>query len=129
MYVSARTRDGVSPDGSVVRVTPDEDARVELTLTPGIVLHVGLDDGDGKPLRAAIRVESEAGHDHVAGASQAELEQLFTGGVSASRRRVGPLPPGRYTLSATAMDGRSAEEVVSLEGEPSEREVRLRLRN
>ena len=42
-------------------------------------------------------------------------------------QRVGPLPPGSYSVRAFTEDGRSTERDVSLSGRP-ERKVKLRLR-
>lgn len=131
VFVVARTADRVSLDAPPVRVPAGGEARAELALRSGVVLHVALEDAEGEPDRAAIRVESEAGHDRVGGATRDELERLATEGVSASRRRVGPLPPGRYTVRATTPDGRAAEETVTLlpgpGGELGEAQVILRL--
>ena len=125
VLVSARTATHVS---AAARTTAREgaEATVELALRAGVVLKVVLEDEDGDPVRAAIRVEDETGRDFALRAVYDEVE-LYTGGVSSSERRVGPLPPGRYTLHARAEDGRSARLETSVRPEPAEQTVLLAL--
>ena len=129
VFVSACLQDRVSLDSAPTRVLAGEEVQVELELRTGVVLHVVLEDQDGKPMRAAVRVQNEAGHDHAGWTSPDELERIAASGVSSTRRRVGPLPPGNYRVQATAIDGRSAAHVVTLDGETGEQEVRIRLGN
>ena len=52
---------------------------------------------------------------------------IFTEGVEKTEQRVGPLPPGTYTVRAVTEDGRSSKKVVTLSGQ-EKRKVRLRLK-
>ncbi len=46
-------------------------------------------------------------------------EQLETSGFSSTLRTVGPLPSGEYTILATSRDGRTAQAIVTPNGEPT----------
>jgi protocatechuate 3,4-dioxygenase beta subunit len=129
VLVSARTDARVSTEEQAARVTRDGAGEVRLELGEGVLLRVVLVDEDGEPVRAAIRVEDEAGFDHAGCTSRDELEQLAVEGVSATERRVGPLAPGRYAVSARTADGRTAERSVTLRAGSDERSTRLRLRD
>ncbi len=126
--VSARTLNYATPTSAPLRVPVDGDAHVELVAVEGTVLRILLEDEDGQVVRAAIRVEDEDGRDHAGLTSDAELERVVTEGFSTTERRVGPLAPGRYTVSAQAPDGRDARKSVTLRGQ-DDRKVRLRLRD
>jgi hypothetical protein len=52
--------------------------------------------------------------------------QRYSGGLGDAVQRVGPLPPGNYTVRATAEDGRSVERPLNLTGQ-AERKLKLRL--
>ena len=49
-------------------------------------------------------------------------------GVSTLVHRVGPLAPGKYVVTATHADGRSASKSVRLRGQ-DERKLRVRLKD
>ena len=136
LFLSARSDTLVSASATPVSVATGTDTTVELTLTRGVMLQLTLEDEENRPMRAALRVENEDGHDFAGIASQEELQRLAGQDVSSNERRIGPLPAGRYTVRAHATDGRSAKKVVSLrtgEGgvdeEPKVRRVVLRLRD
>jgi len=124
VLVSARTREQISVE-KPARVSAAEEATVELGLAPGAILRIALVDEEGVALRGSIRVESEAGCEYTQSASRDELERLLMEGLSPGGRCVGPVPVGRYRVSARAGDGRSASATLTLE--PGERDVTLRL--
>ncbi len=126
VLVSARTSQGVSPSALAV-VTPEGEARVSLELGPGVLLRVVLADADGLPLRASVRVQDGAGHDHAGCTTRDELEDFATHGLTQRERRVGPVPPGPYRVQARSADGRSAELDIVLDGLTGERRIELRL--
>ncbi len=55
------------------------------------------------------------------------LQSTLNEGASTREQRVGSLPPGRYTVRATAPAGRSDDKRVSLRGRDTEKQVRLKL--
>ena len=79
-------------------------------------------------MRARLRVLDEQGRRVDDLFSPHEFEALFTEGFSSRERRVGPLPPGTYTLIATTPAGQEARDTVRLEAGQDERVVRLRLK-
>ena len=78
-------------------------------------------------MRARLRVLDEDGRRVDGLFSVNEFQSVFTEGFSSRERRVGPLPPGRYTLIATALDGKQARKSVTLEAGQEERRVELPL--
>ncbi len=129
VFVCAHTADSVALESYSARVVAGEETSVDVTLGHGVQLRVALEDEDGEPMRAAIRVENEAGHDFAGSSGTEDLEDVAARGVSSTERRVGPLRPGRYTLRATSPDGRSAKKTVTLREDAGERTVRLRLKD
>lgn len=127
VLVSARTEEAVTSGSVSVSVLPGDEVAVELTALVGVELLIELEDREGHPTRASIRVEDAAGHEHSGCASRDEIERFASEGVLASERRVGPLAPGRYTVSASCADGRSAQRRLTLREGLDERRVRLKL--
>lgn len=125
--VSARGEALAAGDAASVAVRSEETAEVELEVELGTLLIVTLEDADGSPQRARVEVfdsdDREVGGMLTMGAMQATFNQ----GVSSREQRVGPLPPGRYTVRATAPDGRSDDKRLSLRGRETEKAVRLKL--
>lgn len=124
--VNARTEQQVSYEPAVAVVSTGRAAQVELCLRKGVFLRVVLRDGDDLPTRAAIRVENGSGYDYAGRETAGEVEQITSQGT-ATERRVGPVPPGRYTVSASTADGSHARQRVAVQGAIEEQEVLLRL--
>ena len=91
--VSARRDQNVSPESAPVAVPRDGRAEVELTLAPGTLLRVLLEDENGGGVRAHVRVVDAAGRDWAGMLGSQALDVLLTEGFSPSQQRVGPLPP------------------------------------
>ena len=124
VWVRARTRARVA-DSALEWVAPGEPAQLELVLRAGTTLRVVLEDGAGEPVQASLSIVDERGFEQVGNATRDERERVLTEGFSSVEWRWGPLPPGRYTISARSLDGRRAETSIVLDGS-AERVVRLR---
>ena len=70
---------------------------------------------------------NEAGQVHVPSVNHEELERYLSDDQRLAERRLGPLAPGRYTVTATTPDGRTATRTVELAAEPVVQDVRLEL--
>jgi hypothetical protein len=56
----------------------------------------------------------------------AEIMKMFSeGNFNPNQQRVGPLPPGKYTVRATIADGKSLTKPVTLSGQ-AERTLSIR---
>jgi protocatechuate 3,4-dioxygenase beta subunit len=115
---SARLGHDVSAESSPVRISSNEKSELDLSLRPGTMLHVQVVDAQGKPVGAGISVVDERGREH--GHSFVYFQQDGNG------RTVGPLAPGKYTITASNHDGVTAVESASLHGE-EDKTVQLRL--
>jgi hypothetical protein len=87
-----------------------------------------VEDGDGKPLRAAIRVVDEDGLEVGGLLVGADIEAAMSEGFDSRTTRVGPLPPGEYEVIATTDDGKSDRKPVKLTGK-KERSLLIRIRD
>ena len=125
--VSARTTDACSADAGFVTVGEGGAAQTRLTLGGGSVLFVRVTDKSGTDVRSSVLVVDEAGRQVNGMLAYSELASGLSEGFSTSEQRVGPLPPGRYRVTATAADGRSTSKTVELSGQPT-RKLRLRLK-
>jgi len=125
--VSARSATHACPDGEPVQVKAGETAEVELTITRGTFVKVSLIDGENA-VRARLKILDEQGRRVDDLFSLHDFQALFTEGFSSKERRVGPVPPGKYTLIATTMDGKDAKKSIDIEPGQKERSVKLRLR-
>jgi protocatechuate 3,4-dioxygenase beta subunit len=126
--VLARNKDVVSELSVPIEVRPERPGEVELRADPGTRLSIRLVDDKGTPMRAAVSVVDERGHEvtglHGFGAFFGNLRR---GGGDPTTGEAGPVAPGRYRVTARAGDGReTSTEVVVRRGE-AELEVRLEL--
>ncbi len=124
---SARTGSLASADSEPLEIHAGETSTVELVLQTGSFLIVSLLDGD-RPVRARLLVLDEQGRRVDDLVSLEDVQALFSQGFSSRERRIGPLPPGKYTATATAPDGKDAKKSVVVEPGQEERHVKLRLR-
>lgn len=124
--VSAR-KEGLSTRGEEsVAVRSGEVARVDLVLAPGTVLLVSLEDKSGELVPAMVSAVDERGREMSGMRALSDIMEQYNGGLGALEQRIGPLPPGSYTVRAIAADGRSTKKSVTLSGQ-DERRLRLRL--
>jgi protocatechuate 3,4-dioxygenase beta subunit len=123
--IAARTKKLASVESAPVAVRSGETAQVELSLRPGTRLRVVVKDKDGAVVGAMITVANDRGQE-VGDLYAFFDEELFGQPSSEPGQRVGPLPPGRYKITATNHDRVSASQDVSLSGQEEE-VVALRL--
>lgn len=128
--VGARGAGHASEERVAVQVRSDEDSEVELVVTSGATLIVTIVDQDGEPLQVDLVVRDEDDHQVNGQLSIADLTEAFQGGegFSLTDERVGPLPPGRYRIEATAMDGRTARKLVRVRAGEGEQRVTVKVR-
>ncbi|HEX6883671.1 MAG TPA: carboxypeptidase-like regulatory domain-containing protein [Planctomycetota bacterium] len=125
--VSARGKSLASLESAPVRVEAGEKASVELTLLAGTKLLVEVVDAEGTPAAVRVSVTDPNGRTVTGMLGWAEMSALFADGLDGERTVVGPLPPGTYTVTAIAADGKKTTKPVELDGQP-ERRLKLRLR-
>lgn len=125
--VSAQTDSNAAPDVGGVVVREAEDAEVSLQMSQGSVLVVTTVDDEGEAVRAQLSVLDEEGRE-MTGLVGASAFRNFRGGVSTTEQRVGPLTPGRYTVLATAQDGRTQKKRVTVR-DKEETKVRVKFKN
>jgi protocatechuate 3,4-dioxygenase beta subunit len=126
-HVQARTAALVSGSSATVRVREGEESEAALVLEGGTVLVVSLSDADGNSVRCRVTVTDDDGNQVNGLWSLNDLMSALSGGsFSSDEQRVGPLPPGKYTIEAIADDGRDAQKTITLSGQ-DERPMRLRL--
>ncbi|NOT31327.1 MAG: hypothetical protein HOP15_12850 [Planctomycetes bacterium] len=126
--VSARGKGLASVESAPVRVEKGASASVELVLYAGTRLVIEVVDEAGEALQARVSVLDERGREMQGMLGWAEMMSSFgEGGFDGSKQNVGPLPPGTYTVTAVAADGKKTSKPVTLDGQP-ERRMKLRLR-
>jgi uncharacterized GH25 family protein len=124
--VSARKGELTSAESAAVAVDAERRGDVELVLAAGATLLVSVVDGDETLVEASITVVDAAGRTVSGMLALGEIMALLESGLSGKEQRVGPLPPGQYTVRAVHADGRTKERKVSVTG-AGERRVRLAL--
>jgi uncharacterized protein (DUF2141 family) len=124
--VSARAGAQAAADSAVVSVHEGENAHMDLALGPGTILRVSALDKNEKPLKAGISVKDEHGFEVANMQTSDMMEALFTEGVSSTEQKIGPLPAGKYVVTAIAPDGKSAKKPVTLSGQ-AERSLTVRV--
>ncbi|MFT5286074.1 MAG: protocatechuate 3,4-dioxygenase beta subunit, partial [Planctomycetota bacterium] len=126
--VSARNESMAAGDEANVRVSSDQTAKVEVALSTGVMLLVTLEDESGEGLRSRVEVLDADGNDVAGMMSAANMRETFNNGRSTVEQRVGPIPPGRYTIRGTSTDGRTRERNLNLKARSSEKKVNLKLK-
>lgn len=126
--VSARTENAATSAEVEVRVHDGEMPKVRLVVDPGCTLLLSILDREGQPIRGRIEVIDSEGRAVHGMQTLNDLMKMQTSGFDLTYDRVGPLPPGSYTVIATGDDGRSVRKPVTLRENQSERKLKLRLR-
>lgn len=125
--VSARADTLAAGDDVTVTVVAGETAEARVVVAGGTMVTVRLESADGEVRRARVQMFDESGHD-VAGLITLEaMQSIFNEGSSTLEETVGPIPPGRYTVRATASDGRIEERSVRVRANDPEMRVVLKL--
>jgi hypothetical protein len=126
--VHARSATQVSAE-AVVSVREAQDSELRLVVDPGAVLLITLADEEGNAVDCSVTVTDEEGRQVNGNWSMADLMALFQGGAFSSKeQRVGPVPPGRYTIHAETAQGLSATRRVTVDDQ-AERKVNLKLKD
>lgn len=124
-YVVSARGDGQASEGVAgVLVSSGKDTEVRLEVDAASDLVVRTVEEDDSPVRAEVTVVDSEGRE-VSGLVGTELFRSFGEGVSTTEQRFGPLAPGRYTITATAQDGRTERKRVTVK---ASRDTRTRLR-
>lgn len=124
VLVTAQATGGSTRIAGPFEIVAGEETEVELLLEEGTLLHVAIEDGEGRPLRARVHVFDDAGRDH---SDLESIPAILSGAGDTgprSAQRFGPLPPGTYRLVAESETGAMQEREAVLAGE-AEAEVRL----
>ena len=124
-YVVSARGDGQASEGVAgVLVSSGKDTEVRLEVDAASDLVIRTVEEDDTPVRAEVTVLDSEGRE-VSGLVGTELFRSFGEGVSTTEQRFGPLAPGRYTITATAQDGRTERKRVTVK---ASRDTRTRLR-
>src|SRR5688572_22793797 len=100
--VTARNKELCTPDAPTVEMREGERAEVELRLEPGTLLILSVSGETGDLVEASISVVDDMGRQVNGLASISEIMEAFSQGtLSTKEQRVGPLPAGRYKVTAT----------------------------
>jgi uncharacterized GH25 family protein len=125
--VWARDAASVSPERSVI-VKQAQASAADLDLGAGCLLVVTLTSEKNEALDCTVAVLDSAGKMVNGVFSLADIMSgLQSGTWSSKEQRVGPLPPGKYKVVATTVDGKVASKPVQLSAGQAERKVTLRL--
>jgi hypothetical protein len=124
--LSARKGSVASTDSPQVRVEEGQHASAKLVLTAGTILIVDVFDGENKSVQASLSVQDQDGREVGGMLGLSEIMKMFSEGTfDPSQQRIGPLPPGKYTVRATIADGKSLTKPVTLSGQ-AERTLSIR---
>jgi hypothetical protein len=124
---SSRMDVRASAEGARVKLGEGEAKTVKLVLQGASVLLVTVQDSTGQTVQAAVSVQDSAGHEAGGMYGLNELmEQFSKNGLDFTTARIGPLPPGKYTVTAKTADGKTGTKPVSLTGQP-ERKMTIRV--
>ncbi len=124
---SARLGELVSSHSESLSLKAGGAADCQLTIDDGTTLVVSVIDKTGKEVNARLSVRDSRGYEMAGLQSMQELMSIFTGSFSTMEQRVGPLPVGRYKVSAVLDDGRSTSKNITVSGR-STRKVKLRVK-
>jgi len=113
--INARTRTLTSAGNPSVSLRAGETTPVEMTLVPGTVLRVVVQEADGKVVGSSVRVEDDRGKE-VGERFGFDDPTMFGSPPSETGQRIGPLPAGRYKVTATNHDKQSVSQDVSVSG-------------
>ena len=114
--VGARTARLAAVENPRVLLLPGETARVSLALGPGTVIRVIVQEKDGRPVGAALRVVDARGL-QVGAVYPFGLDETGDAVSPEEGVRIGPIPPGRYTVTATNHDRTSTSREVTISGD------------
>ncbi len=125
--VSARTADLASLESDLVEVRENQKTTTTITLDAGTILRIAVVDKTGANVRARISVRDPNGNEVTGMLAFQEIVEASGNLYNTNEQKVGPLPPGRYVVTAYADDGRTVSKPVNLSGQ-AERKLKVRLR-
>ena len=124
---SSRMDVRASAEGARVKLGEGESQAVKLVLQGASLLLVSVQDSEGTTVQAAVSVLDSQGHEAGGMYGLSELMEQFTkNGLDFTTARIGPLPPGKYTVTARTGDGKTGTKPVTLTGQP-ERKLTIRV--
>jgi len=114
--VGARTERLVSAETPIVKLRSGATSSVGLVLRAGTVLRVIVQESSGQPVGAALRVYDDRGQQVGAAYPFGRTEdgEPFSPDTGV---RIGPVPPGRYRITATNHDRTSTSREISVSGD------------
>jgi len=124
---SSRMDVRASAEVARLKLGEGETKDVKLVLQSASILLVTVQDTKGQTLQAALSVLDAQGREAGGMFGLNELMEQFTkNGVDFNTSRIGPLPPGKYTVTARTADGKTGTKPVTLAGQP-ERKLTVRV--
>jgi hypothetical protein len=115
--VCAKSESRASRESASVAVRDATSARVNLTLEAATMLRVVTVDKNDRAVRAGLSVTNESGFEVSDLQTGEGIGEFMSEGVSTSDQKSGPLPPGKYAVTATTIDGKTARNSVTLSGQ------------
>jgi len=113
---AARTKRLASPESAPVKVRPEETTKVELSMRAGTRIRVIVHGNEGRTVGAFATIADASGRDVTM--MYAYQEPSFFGEATPGEGQlIGPVPSGRYRVTATNHDRTSASEDVAVSGE------------
>jgi hypothetical protein len=125
--VTASLDDQVSPPGELVSVPEGGRGEIDVTLDVGITMTVTVVDKSGAPIQARVSVVDSEGREMSGMISLQAITKALGEGFVNDAQQVGPLPPGKYRVTAILDDGRQEDKRVTLRAGRIERHVTLRI--
>lgn len=127
--VCARSASLATQESDPVEVRAGETATLELVAVPASRLIVQVNRARGQPgMGVTLTVTDEAGRDVTGRIGARDTENLYgKDSLSFDERRFGPLPPGRYRVTARGPAGGVASTAVRITGNREVRRVTLNL--
>lgn len=125
--VLARTETQAGEPSERVLVESEKSSALDVQVVGGTLLEVEVVGPDREPVEADVRVLDADGRNLGGVVSFEEVVQAFQSGSASTLQRVGPLAPGKYTISASVPGVGSAEKRVTLRGREA-RKIVLRLK-
>lgn len=125
---TAALGDEVSSVSEPIHVPEGGRGEARVTLEAGTTLEIRVVDKTGADVRARISVLDPDGREMSGMISLPSIMEAFSDGFASDAQKVGPLPPGKYRVTAILDDGRESYKRVNLSGSRDTRKVVLRVK-
>ena len=126
--VTAKKGGEVSQNSDPVRVDEGGKGEAFVVLDPGVTMTITVVDEGEAEIRARISVTDSEGREVSGMLSLSEIMEAYGRGFSSTAQEVGPLPPGKYRVTALLDDGRETHKNITLSRGQEERKVKLRVK-